>query len=299
MKYITIILFLLNGLTSYAQEKEEVETILLDCLENSFNEIHIDLNRELEELEQYLIYNGMLNSSSGQSYYEFYKQVVEINNIPNELDIDKFDNLIKLKPNEYYSNSCLQRLTKTDSIDTVNSKYFLMTLKIQEMETTGKTSLSSVAEVITSVLTPSDFDKPYYRTITLLAIVNTSSIETGIKKRLEPENKVNNSNSKTVSILANSKSEIIYNERIINVNIFRSELYKFIKQNQKNHLIVFSGERETTYKFYTKVQGFIFEIYSRLRDEKAKELYEKSFSNLTEDEKDIIKEIYPINIEES
>jgi len=298
MRHITIIVFLLAGLTSCGQKKDKIETVLLNCLESSYNEIEVELNRELDELEKYLIDKGTLNSSAGQSYYDLYKQVVEINDIPNELNIDKFENLIKLKPNEYYSNICLQSLTKIDSSEITASKYYQLTLKMQEVASKGEISPSSIANAIISVLTPSDFDNPYYRAIALLTIANTSNIETGLVRKMKPINSVDYSNQQTVSILANSNSEIIYNTKIISEKNLKNELYNFIKQNQENHLISFSSEKGTTYDFYLKVQDYISETYSRLRDEKSKELYKKSFSDLTEIEKERIMEIYPQNIKE-
>jgi hypothetical protein len=298
MKHIAIILFFITGLISCVQENDRIETILLDCLESSYNEIEVDLNRELDILEKYLIDKGALKSSAGQSYYDIYKQVVEINDIPNELDIDKFENLLKLRPNEYYSNICLQSLTEIDSDEIKKSKYYQLTLKMQEFESTEETSPSTVANAIISVLSPADFDKPYYRAMALLTILNISNIETGLVRKMKPVKPVDYSDYQTVSIIANSKNEIIYITKIVNEKTLKSELYNFIKQYQENHLIAFSCEKGTTYDFYLKVQDCISETYTRLRDEKSKELYKKSYSDLMESEKEIVKEIYPQNIQE-
>lgn len=298
MKQIIIIVYLLTGLISCGQKKDRIESVLLDCLESSYNEIGVDLNRELDALEQYLIDDGTLHSNSGQAYFNFYKRVVEINDIPNEIDIDKFENLMKLKPIEYYSSSCINNLKKNDSTEIINSKYYQMTLKMQEVVTNGEISPSSVANAIISVLKPSDFDKPYFRAIALLTILNTSNIETGLKRELLPKKQKDYSDFRSVSILANSKSEIILNDKIISSETLKNKLYDFIKNNQEHHLIVFSSEKGTTYDFYLKVQNHIFETYSRLREEKSQELYNKSFSELSEMENDKIKEIYPQNIKE-
>jgi hypothetical protein len=298
MKQTIIIVFLLTGLISCGQQKDRIENVLLECLESSYNEIGVDLNNELNVLEQYLIDDGTLQSNSGQAYFDFYKRVVEINDIPNEIDIDKFENLMKLKPNEYYSSSCINNLKRIDSTEIINSKYYQMTLRMQEVVTNGEISPSSVANAIISVLKPSDFDKPYYRAIALLTILNTSNIETGLKRELLPQKQKDYSDFPSVSILANSKSEIILNNKIVTSETLKNKLYDFIKSNQEHHLIIFSNEKGTTYDFYLKVQNQIFETYSRLRDEKSKELYNKSFSELSETENEKIKEIYPQNIKE-
>lgn len=298
MKHIITILFLTLAMFSYGQEKDKIENVLLDCLLTSYNEIQVDLNKELNELEKYLVDKGTLKSTAGQSYYDFYKQVVELNDISGNLDVDIFDNLYKLRPDEYYSAECLQELTKIDSAKITNSKYFQMTMKMQEVALTGEVSPSTVADAITSVLTPSDFDKPYYRAIALLTIANTSNIETGLVRTLKPDNSVDYSDFPSVLIIANENNELIYNNKIVNKGTIENELYNFIKQNQANHMIVFSSEKGTTYDFYLKVQDYITEVYSRLREEKSKEFYDKSFVELTEKENDEIVKIYPKNIKQ-
>ena len=298
MKHLMIIFFSAIVFCSYGQAEEKIENILLNCLINSYSEIQVDLNKELNELEKYLVDNGTLKSTTGQSYYDFYMQVVGLNDIPGNLDIDKFDNLYKLRPNEYYAVKCLQDLTKIDSVEIANSKYFQMTIKMQEVTASGEISPSTIASSITSVLTPSDFGKPYYRAIALLTIANTSNIKTGLVRTLKPPKSIDYSRFPSVSILANEKNEIIYNDKTINKETLRSELYSFIKQNQTKHLIVFSSEKGTTYNSYLKVQDFILEVYSSLREEKSKEFYNKSFAELTEKEKGEIVKIYPKNIKE-
>lgn len=302
VKIIVIVVLLIVGLFKtfkfYGQENNKIETVLFDCLTSSFHEIEVDLNKELDEFENYLIDKGILSSSSGQSYYEFYEQVAEINDIKSKIDIDRFHNLIKLRPNEYYSNICLQNMTEIDSVEIIKSKYHQLMLTMQDVASKNEVSPSSVANAIISVLTASDFEKPYYKAIALLTILNTSNIESGLLTKMKPIKSVDFSNHQSFLILANSQSEIIYNNRILTEQQLKTELYDFIKQYQENHQIVFSSERGTSYDFYLKVQKYIFEIYTTLRDEKSNELYKKSFSDLKESEKERVIRIYPKNIKE-
>jgi hypothetical protein len=90
-----------------------------------------------------------------------------------------------------------------------------------------------VANAIISVLSPADFDKPYYRAMALLTILNISNIETGLVRKMKPVKPVDYSDYQTVSIIANSKNEIIYITKIVNEKTLKSELYNFIKQSRK------------------------------------------------------------------
>ncbi len=291
MKYITVIILLIAGLNVCGQKNDNIETVLLNCLENSYNKIGVDIYIELDKLEQYLIEKGFLSSTSGQSYYDFYKQIIAVNHMPSKLETDKLDNLLKLKPDNYYSDICLQRLTKVDSSEIKTSKYYQMVLKMQEISSNERISSSSVARALTSILTPSDFDKPYYRAIALLTIVNISNIEKTLVRKT-----IDYSDGQKVLILINSKNEIIYNQELVNKRQLKDKLYNFIKQNQANHLIVFSNEKGTAYHLYLKIHNCISETYIKLRNEKSKEFYNKLFSDLTNSEKEKIIKIYPQNI---
>ena len=299
MKLIFTILIFLLAFDSFGQENEsKIENILMNCLINSYQAKGVDIEDELTKLEKYLVENGNLKSTSGQAFYDFYKNVVSENDITATLDYDKFAAIYKLDPNDYYSNDCLQELVQVDSSEIVNSKYYQLNLEMQKVALNGNISPSIVSDAIISVLSPSDFEKPYYRATALLSIAYTSNLADGQPKINENQENIDYSNFSAISIKASDKNEIIVDGKIFNENNFEKELAAFIRKNQSNHLIEFSSDKETSYSFYIKVQNAIFEIYSLLRDEKAKEIFNNSYSNLTVDEQKKINEIYPTRIKE-
>ncbi|RIJ45594.1 hypothetical protein D1614_22140 [Maribellus luteus] len=298
MKFIITILIFLLAFNSFGQKNEsKIENILMNCLINSYHAQGVDIEIELSKLEKHLIENGDLKSTSGQAFYDFYKKVISSNDIRTTLDYDKFEAIYMLNPNEYYSNDCLRELTKLDSSEVATSKFYLLNQKIQEVSQQGNITPSKISEAILSVLSPSDFEKPYYRASGLLAIAWTSNPETEKTELIEPKT-IDYSNFPIIAIKASDKNEIIVNGELVNENKFETELAAFIRKNQSRHLIEFSSDKETSYGFYIKVQNAILEIYSSLRDEKAKEIFNKSYSNLTVDEQKKINEIYPTRIKE-
>lgn len=72
----------------------------------------------------------------------------------------------------------------------------------------------------------------------------------------------------------------------------------FIKTNKSNHLIKFQADKGTSYDFYLKVQEAIKCVYNDLRDQLAKEKFNKPYRELTENELKEISEIYPFRIRE-
>jgi hypothetical protein len=159
---ITVLFFIFNSCNE--TKDNEIESILLDCLTKSYQEQQVDIRKELDELEKYLIESESLKSSSGQSFYDFYKEIEQLNDVPTTVDSKMFENIFKLTPNEFYAVECLGRLKDVDSTSLVKSKYYQMTITMQEAES-NQATLSKTANVITSILSPSDFEHPYYRAI--------------------------------------------------------------------------------------------------------------------------------------
>lgn len=183
MKYLITTTILILTLISCHQTKEsELNSILLDCIIQSYQEKDIDIISELDELEDYLIESKYLKTSSGQSYYDFFQKIIQINEIPATLDIDRFENIYKLTPDKFYNADCLEKLKSIDSTVIVKSKYHQMKLSMQKASSKG-INPSNMARAITEVLTPADFEHPYFRATALLSIAYTSDIGNGLKKR--------------------------------------------------------------------------------------------------------------------
>jgi biopolymer transport protein ExbD len=298
MKHILQIVLVFLSLSSCGQTKNnEIESILLDCLTKSYGEKQVDINKELDVLEKYLIESKSLKSSSGQSYFDFYQEIVKLNDIPATLHYDKFDNIYKLTPNEFYSVDCLEELKRLDSTVIANSKYYQMTVAIQKAAD-DEVSPSSIAKAITSVLSPPDFDKPYYRAIALLTIAYTANSDIGLERQLLPTNNEDVSSYKVMTVSTTEKNQIVLNGNFVKQEVLKSTLSDFIKTNKSNHLIKFQADKGTSYDFYLKVQEAINSVYNNLRDELAKEKFNKQYKELTENELKEISEIYPSRIKE-
>jgi len=190
MRYFFLIGTLFLLLNSCSQtSNSEIEPILLKCLIQSYQNKQVDINKELDKLKDYLIENGSLKSSSGQSYYDFFNQIVELNDIPVSLDDDKFEGIYKLTPDEFYTVDCLEQLKSIDSTIILKSRYYQMTVAIQKASANGATP-SKIASAITSVLTPSDFEETYYRDIALLTIAFASDSDKGLFTQLKSKDNI-------------------------------------------------------------------------------------------------------------
>lgn len=175
------LLFLIGFLflfSSNQTENGEVESILYDCLIQRYQDEGVDVLKELDRLEDYLIEKEFLASSSGKAYHDFYKKVGETNRIPSQLDYKQFEGLYKIMPNDFYTKECLEQIEELDSTVVVNSKQYQMTTAMSELSGSDL-GPGKVAKATISVLNPADFDSPYFRALALLTIAYTSDSDTG------------------------------------------------------------------------------------------------------------------------
>lgn len=289
---ITIVLILECFSSIGQQYNTSIESILYECLNESFKSKGIDIELQLNELENELIKNKILESSNKESYFDFYKKVVETNDIVGTIEYGKFDKILNVEIQEYYSKECLDRILLLDTMTIKASKYYQLNEKNKESVLNGELSPSIISRNIVSTLSSQDFGNPYYRANALLSILHIISLEVN-----ENEPKLRNEDTnKRLVINVTSKNQVLIENKEVSFEELNSQLEKFIKFNKENHKIIFISEKETKYSFYIKVQNSILETYKTLRDKESIELYNKTFQELTDSEKNEVTRIYPTRI---
>jgi biopolymer transport protein ExbD len=79
----------------------------------------------------------------------------------------------------------------------------------------------------------------------------------------------------------------------VNIDFFGSVMVT------KDHIISLQNDRGTSYDAYFQVQNELVAAYNELRDEKAREKWQKKYVELTEGEQKAIRDIYPQRISEA
>jgi hypothetical protein len=101
-----------------------------------------------------------------------------------------------------------------------------------------------------------------------------------------------------ITIKLTKKNEIQLNKNIVSKEDMIKELRLFLLKNGANHIIKFENHKQTSYGFYCEIQNCIFNVYSDLKNEKAKEIYDRTYEELNNTEKYKIDSYYPKNITE-
>ncbi len=290
---LTLILQILFSCTA---KEEKIEQKLYHCIKVSYANENIDIESELKAFEKSLIESGYLESTSGESYYNLFKKIEEQDDMTIMLNAEKYEKIIVVSPRQYYSPECLSNLKGIDSIDLVNSKPYMISKKLNQLETDF--SIAKVAKAFTSVLNSEDFETKYYKTISLLVFVQLASIEYGFERTLPSQKEANFLNFPKMSIKLTEKNEILLNTVAVPKEKLFTEIKAFLLNHGAEHYIQFRSDNETSYGFYCEIQSSIISIYTDLLNEKANEIYNKSYEELNEAEKNKIDLFYPKNIAE-
>ncbi|MBS9768484.1 MAG: biopolymer transporter ExbD [Flavobacteriaceae bacterium] len=159
-------------------------------------------------------------------------------------------------------------------------------------------------------------------------VTTTMETQTGIFRKLPSMEKVDNppkiEKRNLLSIKVNKNDEILFNGELINVKQITKKTKDFIenKANSKDFpeivskdiegygkadvskgVVSLQNDRGTTYEVYIAVQDALASAFEEIRNEKAREIYHKSYAQLVEDKDDekieIIKKIVPMSISEA
>ncbi|WP_075352416.1 hypothetical protein [Algoriphagus marinus] len=290
--YLLITLIIIQPALS--QENDyQVEQFLFDCMQESFAKKDVNLIAELDRFENYLITKGDLKEASGKAFFDIFLEIQSDNDVLIFIPYSEFSELRSVSPQEFYSDKCLEDLRKMNSSDLKGSKYFEMSRALssinREMVTPEK-----VAEAVSGVLVPTDFDNSYYRALTLLTVLNLS-----LEKPFPNEEKRDFDESAyfTIPIFISGDDELFLFKEMIAQDDFEPQLTKQIEENP-NYLIRLEFDRKSSYNLYTSIRKEIADILMKLSQEEAKTLFNKNYEQLSEEQKLQIEKIYPFRIKE-
>lgn len=170
MNKILVYLIILASL-SCNKKQERIEEKLYNCFLNELSSQEKTKFLELiENYETHLVEKKILRSSGSNSYWEFYKNIA----MTGEFDFsNKFELSKKIKFLNRDSISANQELIECHH-NLYNSEHYKNTVHFKLYETIKKkgnqNKVMNVVIATSEILSPKDFELPYYRLITLMFI---------------------------------------------------------------------------------------------------------------------------------
>lgn len=173
------IFILITAFTFLACKKSNVsvEDKLYDCMMNALSEQEKDsLKPIILEFEQHLIEKGILESSSAESYWKFYKRIAETGAYDFSNDFDFMQKISFLNRESPEENSgvfdCQNEILQSQAY--LDSKQYKLK---QELSTLGKHRVTQkmIAHTMIEYLNVEDFEIDYNRLMTLMYIEDMDS----------------------------------------------------------------------------------------------------------------------------
>jgi biopolymer transport protein ExbD len=159
-------------------------------------------------------------------------------------------------------------------------------------------------------------------------VTTTMDVDSGLERRLPPPVDPNQKNEDVnvkerniFVVLVNAQDQLLCENEFINVKNLREKAKEFLENPNnletlpekemkevpffgqieicKNAVISLRNDFGTTYGAYLAVQNELMAAVNELRNEKAMEKWGKKFDDLTEEQQDAIKEIFPQKISEA
>lgn len=161
-------------------------------------------------------------------------------------------------------------------------------------------------------------------------LVTTSmSTDMGLVRRLPPPVPKDQEDTKTeikkrnmLVVLVNSKDQLMVRDEAIDVSDLKEKVKLFVSNPNndenyaeklpvmidyfqkemlvpKNHVVSLQNDRGTSFDAYMDVQNEIVAAYNEMREECAIRYLKKGFGELSEEEKEAVRKILPMNISEA
>ncbi|PVX52604.1 biopolymer transport protein ExbD [Balneicella halophila] len=159
-------------------------------------------------------------------------------------------------------------------------------------------------------------------------VTTTMDTQTGIFRKLPPMEKVDNppkiEKRNLLSVLVNKQDQIQMNGEEVRISEITQKAREFIenKTNSEDRpekkmtqiegygeaevskgVVSLQNDRGTTYEVYIAVQDALATAFEQIREDKAREVYKKSYNQLVQDKEEekveVIKKMVPMSISEA
>ncbi len=165
-----------------------IENKLFDCLIDSYQSQGVDLVYEMQLLENHLIEINYFEDSTGESYFNFWKQLSLDSDYEIMVKEEKFLQLGIVEINSSLARINDECLKNEKQMDIYNSKVNVLQSEFVKLDVEN-VELDQFAQCYINVLTPDDFENQYFKGITLIYISTVCEVEMRHKEYLPKKEK--------------------------------------------------------------------------------------------------------------
>ena len=158
-------------------------------------------------------------------------------------------------------------------------------------------------------------------------MATTMNVDSGLSRLLppmpdphQPKDNTKVKERNVFIVLVNKYDQLLVNGQPMDVHMLRNKTKEFVDNPNDDPslserktedikglgpwpvsrgVVSLQNDRGTSYKMYMTVQNELVAAYNELRDDFAKAKFGKKYDNLTKEEQDIVKDVYPQRISEA
>jgi hypothetical protein len=264
MRQILLFIAVLTSNFLIAQKAPTVPQERLDfCDSNLSDEQTTQLRKELDNLEDYFLTNGLLNDKSGTSYRAVYRQIVQENDLIFEIDttLELLDNL----DFQVYT-SCFYKVLPPEQLTQLSTRHLEATQRISR-NYDGNVTPSLVAQRILDNLTDDDFELEYFRVSALLTFYRVSSPTPTLNLGLPDFGRPDNPNIQTIHVILNPKDQIVIDAKIFTIESAKQTIYDYLLTAPEARGIELTASRSASYQAYINLTNMFNTVYFELTSE--------------------------------
>lgn len=288
---LNLSLFLLVQ-TAFSQNELE-ENRRLECMQKTFADYGIDLNSKLDSIENYLIQTKQLENNSGEAYFVFFKNVGNSKEHFTILAENMIKKFVDISSEEFYSILCLQNFNNTDSTLLVNK----LDRELKEVVTRDAGfEFDHIANKMLDILKEEDFDRPYFRQLSLLYIANSSLLETPELLNMVLQNGTLGEPCPFIPLELTSDNIWILHKTEMNDEKLVDYLTKEFSLDPSKFCLLISTSRKSAYSTYLSLNKSVARLYTNERKRLSQSFFNKNYDELNLVQRIQIEEKIPIQV---
>ena len=295
MRILAILITILLGISSCNQAKNKylIEDQIFQCSCDSMATIGIDFKAEVEAFESYLIKQGILENSAGNSYRKLFKKMnaeggfLPVVSEPYSLMDTLYSHATPKQP-VYLREAC------HPIVDSLKQTENYKTSKLKQLDDMLDSAIrhglqaNDILEDVLTILTLEDFEHDYFKTRILTGMAMARYDLQGI-----PHTKSPPVPEDAYLINIDSLNRISINGVFSKVEDIEQSVYDFLSDNASNPPIVIQIRKQTSYRLYIDLQNSISQAYQKILDETAKATYGIKFEDLDEIKQETVRNNCP------
>jgi hypothetical protein len=291
MRLLTILT--LVGLSFYGQGQTTIDSDIIDCIVDSYNQENFDIRKTLDNFEAFLVKNKYMIDKSGQSYLSVYKQIADDNDV--NITLDNFnDNGLLQKPPISFFDCYRTRLPEIIKSESPLKKLF----KQFQDNPIDPASPGEASKYLLKVLKPDDFKHDVIRYYSLYTLLFTSLPDFSNQlTTTDKELSISKEYEKKIVVRLDKESKLFINGKPTNLDTLKKTLSNFLTPSMDTlKIVTLESSRATLYKDFSKTLEIIQAQFQLARERTSDNQYHQEFDSLTDDKKEIIRRLLPIRI---